>query len=196
MSDGIGRITTCTASPDTRPTGTERYEGKVVWETDTNKLMVWNGTEWREIFDVDGWTTYAPAIGGTGFAIGNGTLAGLYRLHPDKRYEWFASVVFGGTSTYGAGPLTITNPATLTATNLLGALAGASAGIFNDTSASADYPCKLAYSSTTTSKVVVHRYDPTLGAANYVTLVGVTSAIPVTLASGDSIYVYGTGWGA
>lgn len=43
----VGRVTVCTTA--TRPTGTRRYEGKVVFESDTGKLMVYHSGEWGPV---------------------------------------------------------------------------------------------------------------------------------------------------
>lgn len=189
VADNIGRITV--ASSSTRPTGADRYEGKIIWESDTNKLMVcYDGTNWREVFDVDGWTTYTPTIGG--FAIGNGSTSGLYRAHPNNTYEWWAVFTAGSTSTYGA-QLTISYPATLSATNTTIAMNAAGHAVIYDTSAGTYYAAQYMYSSTTTGSVWAMSYDPTLGAVNYVKLAALTSAIPMAWATGDQVWVYGTG---
>jgi hypothetical protein len=44
VTDNIGRITVCTSG--TRPTGTSLYAGKYIYETDTSRTLVYDGTGW------------------------------------------------------------------------------------------------------------------------------------------------------
>lgn len=72
------------------------------------------GDDWSAIkgnFDEIGgaWTGYSPTLGGTGWAVGNGTVDGAYRLL-GKRLEGRAYFQFGSTSTAGAGGATFTIP--------------------------------------------------------------------------------------
>lgn len=46
-------------------------------------------------------TTYTPTLGGTGWAIGNGTASGRY-ISVDGFVRFIATITFGGTSTFGA----------------------------------------------------------------------------------------------
>lgn len=55
------------------------------------------------------WTAYTPVVGGTGWAIGNGTITGSY-LQIGKTVIVRVSIDWGSTSTFGAGALTITTP--------------------------------------------------------------------------------------
>ena len=65
----------CTESPDTRPTGTARYTGRLIYCTDTKAYGWWDGSVWR-MFDTQirtyttTWTcTVANGALGTGGAI-------------------------------------------------------------------------------------------------------------------------------
>ena len=40
----VGNVIVCTSS--TRPTGTQRYTGRTIFETDTGRLRTWNGSAW------------------------------------------------------------------------------------------------------------------------------------------------------
>jgi hypothetical protein len=55
------------------------------------------------------WTGYTPTLGGSGWALGNGTIDGAYRLI-GKRLVGRCYLQFGSTSTAGAGGLTFTLP--------------------------------------------------------------------------------------
>ncbi len=58
------------------------------------------------------WTAYTPAVGGTGWALGNGTITGLFARIGKVVYVR-VSVTWGSTSTYGSGtPPTFTLPST------------------------------------------------------------------------------------
>lgn len=196
----IGRVTLHTAA--TPPTGVDLYEGKVIWETDTNKLKLYDGAAWREIIDIDGWATWTPALSGTGYAIVNGTIGGLYRLHPDSSYEYIIVVVWGASTTSGAGPMTLSTPATFLNTNLAGSGIGhtdiiASStgfGEFYDASATTYFPLHLNYGSTTTNTVQCLSYDGSSAGVAYVKYANVTSTVPVAPAQFDVYRFYGRGF--
>lgn len=57
------------------------------------------------------WTAYTPTLGGTGWAIGNGTAAGAY-CQIGKVVIVRFNITFGSTTTAGADPLTISLPVT------------------------------------------------------------------------------------
>lgn len=60
------------------------------------------------------WTAYTPAWTSTGTApaIGNGTLAGSYKLVGDKTCHFRASITFGTTTTFGTGGYLLSLPFT------------------------------------------------------------------------------------
>lgn len=72
-------------------------------------------TEWNKIpsnmAEVgDAWTSFTPTIGGTGWVLGDGDVTGsAYRLM-GKWLRGRCSLVYGSTSTAGAGQLTFTLP--------------------------------------------------------------------------------------
>lgn len=80
LADDIdGRlITYCTeATPsDTRPTGTARYEGAVVYCTDTDAIGIWDGTTWRMWDNAP--QLYTPVVSSSGSAISQGSFFGRY----------------------------------------------------------------------------------------------------------------------
>ncbi len=53
----VGRVTVCTTA--TRPTGTRRYEGKVIWDTDIDALLVYTGGSWTSLNGPRGYMGYA-----------------------------------------------------------------------------------------------------------------------------------------
>lgn len=199
-SDSTGRISTYTST--TRPTsGVDFYVGKVIFESDTNKLMICTsisaGGTWREIFDGDGWVSYTPAIAGTGFAVVNGAVAGYYRRFI-THVEFFAIWLYGSTDTSGAGPLTISTPVTtdntaLGSTGVGPTQAGLSGGggWFYDLSATTYYPLYLLRSNNTKVEPRVITYNGAAAGTAYATLTGLTSTIPIAPATGDIYVIYG-----
>jgi hypothetical protein len=76
---------------------------------DSNGLITGTGTS------LGAWTAYTPTLGGTGWAIGDGTITGAY-CQIGKLIFFRAQVDFGSTSTYGASAEpTLTGPANVKA---------------------------------------------------------------------------------
>jgi hypothetical protein len=57
------------------------------------------------------WTTYTPTLGGTGWALGNGTASGFY-CQIGKIVHFRVKITLGSTSTAGNGALTVSPPIT------------------------------------------------------------------------------------
>jgi len=89
VSTGVvpGRILMSVANSS--GTNTERLR------LDSNGLITGTGTS------LGAWTAYTPTLGGTGWAIGDGTVLGAY-CQIGKVVFFRASVTFGSTSTFGA----------------------------------------------------------------------------------------------
>lgn len=131
-------------------------------------------------------TSFTPALGGSGWAIGNGTASGRYVVIAGRCF--FALIVtFGTTSTFGAGAPTISLPVTANST-WIGTEANTWQGIGIDSSAGSAQSQLRAVSSSTTVFGVYNQ-----GASGtYVAPVAVTSSAPFTWASGDSIRFMGS----
>ena len=101
-------IVTCTSS--TRPTGTE---GRMIFETDTNKKMIHDGSTWQ----LDGgskWNSFTPSY--TNLSVGNGTSQGLWR-YLDGGIRVRQHITFGSTTSIsGSVSFTIPNSETASAT--------------------------------------------------------------------------------
>ena len=130
----------------------------------------------------DAWTSYTPALAGTGWAIGNGTVAGGY-IQAGKLVVFRASITFGSTSTYGASATpTISLPVT------------ANSAFTND-----GFDCQLIDTGTLRySGVAVFDGSTTvlsifavLASGTYASQTGCRSTIPHTWASTDKIVVSG-----
>jgi hypothetical protein len=96
---------------------------------DSNGLITGTGTS------LGAWTAYTPTLAGTGWAIGNGTASGYY-CQIGKVMFIRVNIVFGNTSTFGAGGITCSLPA-----NANGSFPAAASGVvrYVDSSASAIY---------------------------------------------------------
>ena len=129
----------------------------------------------------EAWTSYTPTIGGTGWALGDGTVAGSYAKTLNNGIVFKAKVTFGGTSTFGSGAaLTVSLPATA-----LGGLAGYGVSArYVDTSAGTIYNGAAGFSNTTT--VTCYATSNANGATG-----GVLSTAPFTWATTDVVYLTG-----
>lgn len=164
-NDMPGRLVFFTV-PDGSLTQTERMR------IDNAGLITGSGTS------LGAWTSYTPTLGGTGWALGNGTATGFY-CQIGKIVHFQAEITFGSTSTFGTGTVSVTLP--LTAINATGANVSA---FFFDTSASATYSAGAFQGTTTT---VACRTVGTNGLHSTT-----NSTTPFTWASTDVIRVQGT----
>jgi hypothetical protein len=158
-------------TPDGSTTPTERMR------IDSNGLITGTGTS------LGAWTAYTPTLGGTGWALGNGTSSGFY-CQIGKIILWRAIMTFGSTSTFGSTELTVTIPIT------------GKAGAGN----TAEFPINTRYFDASTSKLYVahSRYvnATTAGLWSFVAdttgeVTPVISTTPFTWATLDQIYVNG-----
>lgn len=92
--------TICTSG--TRPSTTQT--GRLIYETDTRRTLVWDGAAWAIVRE-DQWTTYTPTwtAATTNPTIGNGTISGRWRYTGPKTIDFDAWLVFGSTTTFGSG---------------------------------------------------------------------------------------------
>lgn len=123
------------------------------------------------------WTSYTPTIGGTGWAVGNGTLTSNY-CQIGKTVFFRIYFITGSTTTYGTTALTWTLPVTAKATTYLAEIFR---GMLNS---STSYPLTVYATSTTTMRVMI---PSTTG-----TLLPLIQTTPYTMTTGDGIYVSGS----
>ena len=81
----------------TRPSAP--YEGQVIFETDTDKTMVWNGSSWKEL--VGQLTSYTPTW--SNLTVGNATQDWAYQIVGDI-VTVTGSITFGSTTAMGTNP--------------------------------------------------------------------------------------------
>ena len=188
VADNNGRITIYTSA--TRPTsGDDFYIGKVIFESDTNKLMLCTsiaaGGTWRELADGDGWTPYTPTV--SGFTQGNGTVTGAFRLTV-THYDFYATFTYGSTST-ALGNLGLTAPVAMTGTatwdGATSAVLGGSHGLMYDLSTTIVYPLDMGWGSSTVVTLQGLQYNGAAAGTAAVVLVPVGGAFPVAPATGD-----------
>lgn len=149
----LGGVVVCTST--TRPTATV-FEGQVIYETDTDKLLVYSGAAWVEFATIAAGTSYTPAFTSTGTAptMNAGNRTGRYFVNGKRVTGWarctFTALGAGegaGTGNYRISlPLTASSP--IANGDLLGAATVEDAGTRR-------YVGTATIATTTTARVVV-----------------------------------------
>ena len=80
------------------------FEGQMIYETDTDNVLVWNGTAWLylstpQTSKIGGTVAYTPTW--TGLTVGNGTNVGSYSI-VNKTVHVEGKVTFGSTTSITA----------------------------------------------------------------------------------------------
>jgi hypothetical protein len=57
----------------------------------------------------EAWTAYTPTLGGTGWALGNGTITGRF-CKLGTVVHFYVNIIFGSSSTFGGSALTVSTP--------------------------------------------------------------------------------------
>ena len=98
MEQAIATVTAATrpASPN---------EGQVLYETDTDRLYIYDGTAWRTLGGSK-WNSYTPTW--TNLTVGNGTQSAIYRYIDGG--IWVKGVLTFGTTSSISGTVTQTIP--------------------------------------------------------------------------------------
>lgn len=86
---------------------TSPVAGMMAYLTTTDELTLYRSGGWTVV--AAPWASYAPTLGGTGWAIGNGTITGRRRITADW-VDFSVVVTFGSTSTFAAANPTLTLP--------------------------------------------------------------------------------------
>lgn len=99
----------CTSG--TRPSSPQ--EGMTIFETDTDRILTWDGSAWVIGIEYAAWTDYSGsftwAASGTQPALGNGTVSARYRRSGKLVYYAFR-LTMGSTTTYGTGSYSFSLP--------------------------------------------------------------------------------------
>lgn len=161
----------CTSA--TRPTA---VEGMRIYETDTDRELVYDGSNW--IIQSEPATTWTPTW--TNVTVGNGTHSSWYH-RSDGYVDFHASLTFGSTSAV-TGSIQLTLPINaVTGVTTINAY-----GVFYDSSAANSYPVLFAPASTTTLTL-----NASTASGTYTNVTVTSSTIPFTWATGDIISVSG-----
>lgn len=130
----------------------------------------------------DPWTSYTPtwSSSATAVAIGNGTQVGAY-INAGKLVTFRAKITMGSTTTYGTGSYRIALPVSMSTSD-----PGRFAVALLDSSAGATYQGMTYSVAGTLAPIAID--NGTAGGA----IQAVTSAVPFTFATGDTIEVVGT----
>lgn len=157
----------CTSG--TRPSSPQ--EGMTIYETDTNRQLIYDGADWVTVLEISAFNTFATtwASSGTQPAIGNGTLDCRW-IRMGRCVVAHYGLVTGSTTTYGTGAYSLSLPVARNTTTRQGG-----GGHLFDTSASA-------YNASTPRC--------TAQTFNIVAATGglVTPSIPWTWATGDEMH--------
>lgn len=168
-NDWLGRrvIADCTSS--TRPSSP--VEGEPIFETDTDRLLLYDGSAWQQAGQLGAWTTFTPTWTGatTNPAIGNGTLSGRYLRLFGRTYLTQFFILAGSTTTFGTGQWSLSLPSALTATTY------AVGNVYYNNSSTAWHGLCLV------SGASAYLYSPT--ASGDVRLAVTTSTVPAAWAS-------------
>jgi hypothetical protein len=120
------------------------------------------------------WTTWAPTLSG-GWANGNGTWSARY-AQIGKTVLVYGSFTLGSTTTKGTNML-VSLPVTAVANSTF-----ATWNCFTSVAGGTSFACVARLESTTSLRILAQN-----AAGTYLTVAQITSAIPATWATGDSI---------
>ena len=169
-------ILTCTSA--TRPTGTARFAGRLIFESDTKAFGWWDGTRWV-LWD-SAWRPWTPAW--PNVTLGNGVSTGAWRYVGDQ-IEFWAKLVRGSTTSFGAGP-GMTLPAAAASTDAFTQLDAAGIQAGNNDVAICASPLLLSLTAVTFT--VWNTAGAYLIGGGYI-----SNTVPHAWAAGDAILVRG-----
>lgn len=177
LSSGF-RPGVCTST--TRPTAP--YEGQLIYETDTDKVLVWDGSAWvytlkPQVSEPGVYTDISSTQTFSGFTKGNATVVSKYTEINNYVHFW-GSVVLGSTSSMTAA-LDVELPKIASG----GVFTSNSACSFYDTSPGVLYWGTAIHITTGNLRLVPLKADTT-----YARNADTSSTVPFTWANGDSFY--------
>jgi hypothetical protein len=165
-------IVRCTAAE--RPTG---IEGRRIYETDTNKEYIYDGTTWNLAGGSD-WVSFTPSW--SGVTVGSGANVGFYRYVAGgmrvRGYWTFGS----GSSVAGPVYLTYPNSATTSGLGLTAYQQLGTASIRDN--GSATHLAMLMFASSTRATI-----QAVAASGSYAKTANLSSTLPMTWTNGDQI---------
>lgn len=168
-------VTSCTSA--THPTG---VEGRLIYETDTDRYMKYDGTNWVD--HVAGLIEFTPAWS---FTVGNGVSDGVYAYLSSGLMFVQASFIFGSTSSVGSG-MAMTLPDSKVCRSDIGGVIPVGVALIRDTGTGAYYGAlRMPSPGSSQIEIIVNRSSGT-----YVDGVGVSSTIPMTWTTSDEINIH------
>jgi hypothetical protein len=171
---GLMITVVCTSS--TRPGSP--VIGQEIFETDTLRSLIYNGTAWVIVSQLGAWTQWTPTW--TGLAAGNGVYSRRHWIRHGTMIHGELSFTLGSTSSI-SGPITFSLPPAVAAASTAGIPMGNA--IMIDVSAGVDAHAEVRVSSgQLTGNIVCFNSSTT-----YLQATQATSNIPFIWASGDLI---------
>lgn len=170
-------IIKCTSG--TRPSGPD--EGMTIYETDTDKILTYDGSGWIEAGKYGAWATYTHGWNGT---IGNGTVNAVWQRLFGRTIAFNILVTWGSTTSAPGGTWTVNLPTAP-------ARIGVASAIVTDSSAGFWWQGNaylVATASAGVDHVILDSVD-TSTIARSVSLSGGTT--PFTWATGDKLAISG-----
>lgn len=161
-------------------------EGQHIYETDTDSLVVWDGSAWRRVARVAAWETYTPtwSTGATQPSIGLGTLTGRYQ-QIGRTMVFSAGLTWGSNTFGGSGQWIIGLP--LAAASLPAPLADLQIGVGKSFDASNGTHFLHFVSRTGVTGVNAYGWNTAAGQVS-----AVSASNPFVFAPGDTFTVSGT----
>jgi hypothetical protein len=74
------------------------YDGMVIYETDTNRSLVWNGSSWDILSDMGAWTSYTPTWSQTATISKTVTFSKYIQIGKSVIYQGYMVATSAGTA--------------------------------------------------------------------------------------------------
>ena len=163
----LGGTQICTSA--TRPSGSSLGSGLEIWETDTNRLLRYDGTGW--IIMAEPPVAYTPTL--TNLTLGNGTLD--YKYHrSDGWIDYYGRFTLGSTSAVTGLPTISIPVASVSQVSLV------YTSQFNDSGATV-YPAWASINGTTLQMYALN------ASGTYLSVAVPSATVPFTWTTADSI---------
>lgn len=156
------------------------FDGQVIYETDTNRVAVWDNTAWTYLTGANfvEWTAYTPTW--TNLTVGNGSQEFRY-IQIGKLVTVSGRFTFGSTTSVTSSPIKLSLPVTARTPTLTNAGQGLGGGTFTDAGSSL-YAAVVVYDTTTRVGLCVYGTGGT-----FATVTDTSSSNPFVWANTDEI---------